>query len=59
MRRFDASDITENHYRALRLLIRLRLAEAHIIVRSARPWPPRVFYSSRQPEADIRGDPIN
>ncbi len=59
MRRYDASDITENHYRALRLLIRLRLAEAHIVVRSTRPWPPRILYSSRQPDADICGDPIN
>ena len=29
MRRYDARDITEHHYRALRLLLTLNMAEAH------------------------------
>lgn len=59
MRRYDARDITENHYRALRLLLMLGVAEAHIVVRSQRPWPPSISYSRRQPEITISGDAIN
>lgn len=47
MRRYDARDITEHHYRALRLLLTLNMAEAHIVVRSKRTWPPPVFFSPR------------
>lgn len=59
MRRYDARDITEHHYRALRLLLTLNMAEAHIVVRSKRPWPPRVSFSPRQNAVDIAGEPIN
>ncbi len=59
MRRFDAREITEHHYRALRLLLSLKLAEAHIVVRSKREWPPRVSFSPRQIDVDIEGDAIN
>lgn len=59
MRRYDARDITEHHYRALRLLLTLNMAEAHIVVRSKRPWPPSVSYSPRQLETAIPGDAIN
>lgn len=59
MRRYDARDITEQHYRTLRLLLQLNLAEAHIVVRSQRPWPPAVRYSPRQPETVITGEAVN
>ena len=59
MRRYDARDITEQHYRTLRLLLQLNLAEAHIVVRSQRPWPPPISASPRQREATITGDAIN
>lgn len=59
MRRYDARDITEHHYRALRLLLMLNQAEAHIVVRSKRAWPPPVSYSPRQSATAINGDAIN
>lgn len=59
MRRYDARDITEQHYRTLRLLLQLNLAEAHIVVRSSRPWPPSISYSPRQRDIEIMGDAIN
>lgn len=59
MRRYDARDITEQHYRTLRLLLQLNLAEAHIVVRSQRPWPPSISFSPRQQEIAISGDAIN
>lgn len=59
MRRYNARDITEQHYRTLRLLLQLNLAEAHIVVRSNRPWPPPILYSPRQREITITGDAIN
>jgi len=59
MRRYDARDITEQHYRTLRLLLQLNLADAHIVVKSQRPWPPSISYSSRQRDNMIVGDAIN
>lgn len=59
MRRFDVLDITEQHYRTLRLLIRLGVAEAHIVVKCGRPWPLPISYSPREPAPNIRGDAIN
>lgn len=59
MRRYDARDITEQHYRTLRLLLQLNLAEAHLVVRSQRPWPPAVSFSTRQQGKAITGDAIN
>ena len=59
MRRYDARDITEQHYRTLRLLLQLNLAEAHIVVRSQRPWPPPVLFSPRQRYIRLTGDAIN
>lgn len=59
MRRYDARDITEHHYRALRLLLTLNMAEAHIVVKSKRAWPPPVSFSSRQQETNIPGEAIN
>ena len=59
MRRYDARDITEQHYRTLRLLLQLNLAEAHIVVRSQRQWPPAVSFSPRQRAVTVIGDAIN
>ena len=59
MRRYNVSDITEQHYRTLRLLLHLNLAEAHIVVRSQRPWPPPISFSFRQRDIKIAGDAIN
>lgn len=59
MRRYDVRDISENHYRALRLLLKLNQAEAHIVVNSKRAWPPPIAYSLRQQETTIIGDAIN
>lgn len=59
MRRYDVQTITEQHYRALRLLLAMGQAEAHIVVRSKRPWPPQISFSRRQPATDIPGDAIN
>ncbi|HJU04440.1 MAG TPA: hypothetical protein VJ692_04755 [Nitrospiraceae bacterium] len=59
MRRHNARDITEQHYRTLRLLLQLNLAEAHIVVRSQRPWPPSISFSPWQPSSEIAGDAIN
>ena len=59
MRRYDVRDISENHYRALRLLLKLGQAEAHIVVRSKRAWPPRIAYSARQRETVVTGEAIN
>ncbi|WP_029622937.1 hypothetical protein [Sphingomonas elodea] len=59
MRRYDVRDITDQHYRALRLLLATNQAEAHIVVRSKRPWPPAISYSPRQPDTAIAGDAIN
>lgn len=59
MRRYDARDITEQHYRTLLLLLQLNLAEAHIVVRSQRPWPPAISFSRGQQKIAISGDAIN
>jgi len=59
MRRYNVSDITEQNYRALRLLLALNLAEAHIVVRSHRAWPPAILLSPRQRKTTIAGDAIN
>jgi len=59
MRRYDARDITEQHYRTLRLLIALGQAEAHIVVKAKRPWPPSVAFSPRQRATCVPGEAIN
>lgn len=59
MWRFEVLDITEQQFRALRLLIHLKQAEAHIIVRSNRPWPPEISTSPRQREVSVPRDAIN
>ncbi len=59
MRRYDVRDITDQHYRALRLLLATNQAEAHIVVSSKRPWPPTLSYSRHQPATVITGEAIN
>ena len=59
MRRYNVRDITEQHYRTLRLLLALGQAEAHIVVRCQRPWPRTISFSPRQRETVIVGDAIN
>ncbi|HEX8301451.1 hypothetical protein [Sphingomonas sp.] len=59
MRRYDARDITEQHFRALRVLLVTGQADAHIVVRSRRPWPPLVSLSPSQPAGEVTGDAIN
>ena len=59
MRRYDARDITEQHYRTLRLLLQLNLAQAHLVVRCQRPWPPSISLSQRQRAFVNTGDAIN
>lgn len=59
MRRYDVRDITEHQFRVLRHLLSLKLAEAHIVVRSERTWPPPISFSPRQPETHVQGDAIN
>lgn len=59
MRRYDAQDISEHHYRALRLLIQLKVATAYLVVKCDPVWPPPISYSPRQAALYIAGDAIN
>ena len=59
MRRYDVRDLNVDHFRALLRLVHLKKAEAHIVVRSKRPWPPTIAYSRRQEDTVITGDAIN
>lgn len=59
MWRYQVLDISEFHYRQLRLLIHLKLAEAHIVVRTERPWPREVSLHPRQHSAKIERNAIN
>jgi hypothetical protein len=59
MRRYDVRDITEQHFRALRILLATQQAEAYIVVRSNRPWPPMVSFSRYQNADNVNGDAIN
>ncbi|AJP70705.1 hypothetical protein [Sphingomonas hengshuiensis] len=59
MRRYNVRDITDRHYRALRVLLATQQAEAHIVVRSKRPWPSRIPLSPHENVGDVEGDAIN
>lgn len=59
MRRFDIREVSEDHYRALRLLITLNMTEGHIVVRSGIRWPPPLAFTSRQRALPNWGDAIN
>lgn len=59
MWRYHVLDISEQHFRQLRLLIQLKQAEAHIVVKTARPWPSPVMLHPRQRAAVIERDAIH
>lgn len=59
MWRYQVLDISEQHFRQLRLLIHIGQAEAYIIAKTARPWPPEVLLHPRQHTAIVRRDAIN
>ncbi|WP_294138254.1 hypothetical protein [Sphingomonas sp.] len=59
MWRYQVLDISEQHFRQLRMLIRLEQAEAYIIARTARPWPPEIALHPRQHTVLIKRDAIN
>lgn len=59
MWRYDARDISEDQYRILRFLIRLKAAEAHLVVRTERIWPVPIAFRPRDHIAIIRGHAIN
>lgn len=58
MWKYDVRDVPEDHYRALRLLIQLNRAEAHLLVICDPAWPPRISYRRGQ-QAPILGVAIN
>ncbi|HEX7853471.1 MAG TPA: hypothetical protein VF503_07215 [Sphingobium sp.] len=59
MWRYEVIDISEQQYRRLRLLIHIKAAEAHLIVRSRHPWPIIVPGNAREHDKIIRADAIN
>lgn len=38
MWRYNVGDLTDDDIRRLRLLVKIKRAEAHIVVKSDRPW---------------------
>lgn len=59
MWRYQLIDLSEQHIRQLRLLIKLKRAEAHVIVRTDQPWPPEILLHPRQHDAKVARDAIN
>ncbi len=59
MWRYHVLDISEQHFRQLRMLIHIKQAEAYIIARTARPWPPEIALHPRQHTTLIKRDAIN
>ena len=59
MWRFEVQDISENDFRLLRALIQLKVAEAHLVVKSQRPWPREIYVHARQARAAVPRDAIN
>jgi len=59
MRRFLVSDVTEPHYRQLRLLVAIGRAEAYLVVRSVAPWPRAVDRTALNSPAVPKGEAIN
>lgn len=59
MWRYQVLDISEQHFRQLRLLIHIKQAEAYIIAKTARPWPPEITLHPHQFTAKISRDAIN
>lgn len=60
MWKFEVRDIGDYHYRQLLALVRLRLVEAHIVVRHGKvPWPQAVDPTDRKAQSIPAGEPIN
>lgn len=59
MWRYRLVDLSEQHIQQLRLLIKLNRAEAYVIVRTDKPWPPEILLHPRQQCAKINRDAIN
>lgn len=59
MWRYQVLDISEQHFRQLRMLIHIKQAEAYIVVKTKRPWPSIVATSPRQHLVKIVGDALN
>jgi hypothetical protein len=59
MRRFLVGDVTEPHYRQLRLLVAIGRAEAYLVVRCATPWPRAVERPALNSITVPKGDAIN
>ena len=58
MRRYDVGDLTDDDLRRLRLLVRMKRAEAHIIVKTDYPWPSTIRTSARQWQEPAPGNAI-
>ncbi len=59
MWRYQLLDLSEQHFRQLRLLIKLNRAEAYVIVKTEKPWPPEILLHPRQHTTKIARDAIN
>ncbi|AOG01401.1 hypothetical protein BSY18_3385 [Blastomonas sp. RAC04] len=61
MRKFEVSDIGDFHYRQLQMLIKLGLAEAHIVVRRCEgAWPRTSDVADRRAAGGVpTGEAIN
>ncbi|EZP73675.1 hypothetical protein BV96_01118 [Sphingomonas paucimobilis] len=60
MWKFEVGDISEFHYRQLRLLVKMGRAEAHIVVQKRKlTWPRTADISDRKANAIPVGNAIN
>lgn len=61
MRKFEVREIGEYHYRQLLTLVRMGLAEAHIVVKNKTkiPWPQTLDCGDRKANVIPIGDAIN
>lgn len=59
MRRYDVAELTDDDLRRLRMLVRLKRAEGHVVVKSDYPWPIPIRTSARQWQEPAVGDAIN
>jgi len=59
MWRFDLENLTEDDLRRLRLRVKLERAEAHIVVKSDRPWVSPIKTAPRQWQEPAAGVAIN
>ena len=59
MWRFNVGDISEHQFRLLRFLVQHGGAEAHIVVKSDKPWPREIYVSRYQRDAKVPRDAIN